>query len=143
MKESMKKTFLLLSLIILLQLMLMGCNQAPIETNYTNQTTIEEIIENELSSLTESTVLVNKFKVEFDNAKTYTIWLYAEQNPSQLEIEQFGTQLAIALTNKMPEFYYNFYVFPKDSKKEPGDSLPFDAYINFVWRDNRIAFPVE
>ena len=105
--------------------------------------TPSDILNNELPQLTESTILTNKYYVEFDDAKTYTIWLYAEEEPTREQVQDFVTALATKLSEQIPEFYFNFNIFPEDSTKIPGDTQIYDTYANVVWRNNEVVFPVD
>lgn len=130
-----------------------GCTPPPFSTMQECQQTcknsikpdvqqIGQIVQSEINKLLPTSKLVNRFFVEYDNAKTYTIWLYAKERPTQNEMTEFGTPIATTLSVQYPDYFFNFNVFPKDSIKQIGDTLPYDLYANFIWR-NQIVFPVE
>jgi len=104
---------------------------------------MDTFLVSEISTLSENTPLINKHKLEFDNAKTFTIWLYADVPPTQNQIDVFGKSLASTLLRKFPDYYFNFMIFPKDSTKEIGDTQSYDTYSNFVWRNDKIVYPME
>ena len=102
------------------------------------------ILGHELPQLAESTILINKYFVfvEFDNAKTYSVWLYVKQQPTREQIIDFVTKLSVKLTANSPGYYFNFEIFPQDSKKLPNDAQPYDTYASVLWRNNQVIFPV-
>lgn len=104
---------------------------------------VEEIVGNEVLILSSSSILTNKYYVEFDDAKTYTIWLYTEEEPTREQVQSFITALGTKFSSEIPEFYFNFNIFPKDSTKIPGDTQIYDTYANVVWRNNEVVFPVD
>lgn len=105
--------------------------------------TPENVLDKELSNLTLSTVLINKYIVEFDNAKTYTIWLYAQEEPTREEVIQVIDPLAKELTNNIKGYSFNFEIFPENSTKTPQNSQMYDSYVNIVYRNGEIIFPVD
>jgi len=104
---------------------------------------VGKIVEKEVSAVSQSTILINKYYVEFDDAKTYTIWLYVDEEPTREQIQNFITILATKISSEIPEFYFNFNIFPEDSTKIPGDTQIYDTYANVVWRNNEVVFPVD
>jgi hypothetical protein len=104
---------------------------------------IANILDNELTRLVQSTDLVNKYFIEFDKAKTYTIWLYVKEKPTNAQIENFVGIIATKLTNQLSGYFFNFDIFPLNSTKTPGDSQPYDSYQNVSWRNGQVIFPLN
>jgi hypothetical protein len=122
-------------------------NKTEPEIETTEEKSIEEGLEKalktELNSLDDTTVLMNKYEIVFDGAKTYQIWLYTEKRPSNEEINDFGTKIAKKLEATNPNYYYNFLIFPSDSQKKPNDTLKYDHYIDLSWRNGKFQFPLN
>jgi len=105
--------------------------------------TPSSILDEELPGLSETTILIDKYYVEFDDAATYTIWLYTEESPSRDQINGFLTVLAVQLSDNFPNKFFNFEIFPVSSTKIPGDTQVYDSYANVAWRNNEAVFPVD
>lgn len=120
-------------------------NSSKSETNKQLKNTIaNEIIESELGLLTKHTILVDRYQLQgSDNGEVYTIWLYAKEKPTKEEMRNIGTQMATVLTKKNPGYLYTFIMFPDTSIKQVGDSLPYDSYQTFYWKDDQIIFGTE
>ncbi|MBU2229089.1 hypothetical protein KJ810_01625, partial [Patescibacteria group bacterium] len=104
---------------------------------------VNEIVESKLSLLSKNTKLINRYQVESNNNEAYIIWLYTREEATKDELTDVGTQMAEALTEKNPGYYYTFFVFPDTSVKQVGDTLPYDSYQTFYWKDNEIVFGVN
>ena len=105
--------------------------------------TPQSILDRELPSLVKSTILINKYFVEFDSAKNYTVWLYTKSKPTAEQVKVFVTILGTSLTEKFPGPYVDFNIFPESSTKIPYDNKPFDTYFNVAWRNGEVMFPVN
>ncbi|MBU2235955.1 hypothetical protein KKA01_02765 [Patescibacteria group bacterium] len=104
---------------------------------------VNEIVESKLPLLSKNTKLINRYQVESNNNEAYIIWLYTREEATKDELTDVGTQMAEALTEKNPGYYYTFFVFPDTSVKQVGDTLPYDSYQTFYWKDNEIVFGVN
>ena len=106
--------------------------------------TPSELLKIELPKIVATSLLVtNRYYVEFDKAKTYTIWLYAKSSPTREQIDNLVGPLAKRLTERFPGYYFNFNIFPTTSTKVPGDSKTYDTYINIAWRNGVFVYPVN
>jgi len=121
----------------------MICNSGNQDRQADNICILGRALNQELSTLFESTPLANNYYIEFDNRKTYTFWLYTKEKPTQSQSTSIVRSIGDKLTKNLPNYSFNFFIFPEHSKKVPGDRLPYDFYYSPSYRHGSVIYPME